>query len=250
MFRPRVIPVLLLKGEGLVKSINFKNYKYIGDPINAVRIFNDLKADEVVFLDIEATKNGTSISLDFVKEVGEEANMPFIVGGGIRDIDTIRKIISAGAEKVVIGSHAIINPNFVKEAVEEFGSSTISVCLDIKKNFWGKEKLWIKAGTKSTNIEPISFAKKMEDFGAGELIVQSIDRDGQMKGYDLDLINRVAKEVTIPIIALGGAGKYADLEKAYNNYANGLAAGSIFVYHDEKRGVLINYPNLSELNFK
>jgi imidazole glycerol-phosphate synthase subunit HisF len=251
MFRPRVIPLLLLKNQGLVKSVNFKDHKYIGDPINAVKIFNDLRADEIVLLDIDATKENRHISIDFVRQVGEEANMPFIVGGGIRKIETIKELITAGAEKVIINSFAVTNPNFIAEASDYFGSSTISVCLDIKKNFWGKELLWINGGTQSVNTDPVEFAQMMADKGAGELVIQAISKDGTMSGYDYDLIKKMSKAVTIPIIALGGAGTYQDLELAYTqSYANGLAAGSLFVYHSKKRGVLINYPDHLQLKFK
>lgn len=251
MFRPRVIPVLLLKKEFLVKSIEFKKHKYIGDPINAVKIFNDLKADELVFLDIDATKENRLISLDFVKDVGEEANMPFCVGGGIKSISDIKKIINAGAEKVIIGSAAYLDKNFITEAANTFGSSTITVCIDVKKNFWGKEKAWVTNGTKVIDQDVIEFAKEMENAGAGEIIIQSIVKDGKMKGYDIDLVKKISENVTIPVVALGGAGKLADLEEAYHKgYANGLAAGSFFVYHDENRGVLINYPNKADLKFK
>ena len=181
MFRPRVIPVLLLKDLALVKSIGFKNFKYIGDPINAVKIFNDLKADELVFLDITASKENRLISLDFVKDVGEEANMPFAVGGGIRSIEDIRKIISAGAEKVVINSYAAENPDFIKEASDTFGSSTIVVCIDVKKKLFSGLQTWILNGSKSTKFSPIDFAKLMQEKGAGEIIIQSIERDGTME---------------------------------------------------------------------
>lgn len=251
MFRPRVIPVLLLKKDFLVKSIQFKKHKYIGDPINAVKIFNDLKADELVFLDIDATKEGRLISLDFVKDVGEEANMPFCVGGGIKSISDIRSVINAGAEKVIIGSAAYIDKNFVSEAASTFGSSTITVCIDVKNNFWGKEKAWVTNGSKVIDENIIDFAQKMERSGAGEIIIQSIARDGVMKGYDIDLVKRISENVTIPVVALGGAGKSSDLEEVYyKGFANGLAAGSYFVYNDENRGVLINYPDKADLNFK
>jgi cyclase len=150
MFRPRIIPVLLLNQGYLVKSENFKNYKYIGDPINAVRIFNELMADELVFLDISATKEGRVIPLNLIKDIGEEANMPFSVGGGITTLEQIQDIISAGAEKVIIGSYAVTNPGFVKLASDEFGSSTITVCIDVKKKMFGKEYVWRVNGTKSS----------------------------------------------------------------------------------------------------
>lgn len=240
-----------MKPPALVKSIQFKNHKYIGDPINAVRIFNDLKADELAFLDIEASKENRLISLEFVKNVGEEANMPFGVGGGIKTLNDIQSVISAGAEKAIINTHAANNPDFIKQASDEFGSSTIVVCIDVKKKFLKGERTWILGGTKATNYTPLDFAKMMEDKGAGEIIIQSIENDGVMNGYDIDLIKTISTAVGIPVVALGGAGKKEDLINAYQNgYANGLAAGSLFVYQGTKRGVLINYPEKNELKFE
>lgn len=248
MFRPRVIPVLLLKNQGLVKSIAFKNHRYIGDPINAVKIFNDLKADELVFLDILASRENRTISLDFVKNVGEEANMPFAVGGGIKTIEHIREIIGAGAEKVVINTSAAINPDFILEASETFGSSTIVVCMDVKKKFLGKEETWILGGSKPTGRTPIEFAQQMEEKGAGEIIIQSIDRDGTMNGYDIPLIKKISEAISIPVVALGGAGNIQHMKQAYcEGFVNGLAAGSIFVYHGARNGILISYPGRKEI---
>lgn len=250
MFRPRIIPVLLLKEEALVKSIEFKKHQYIGDPINAVRIFNDLRADELVFLDIEASKEGRLISLEFVRDVGEEANMPFAVGGGIKTIEDIKSIISAGAEKVIINTAAFTNPNFIREAADYFGSSTIVVCIDVKKKMFSGNQAWSLSGTKSSGLTPVEAAKKMEALGAGELIIQSIDKDGSMSGYDIELIKSISEAVSIPVIALGGAGNISDLEKAHNEgFANAVAAGSLFVYQGTKKGVLINYPEIGEVNF-
>lgn len=251
MFRPRIIPVLLLKDLVLVKSTQFKAHRYIGDPINAVRIFNDLKADELVFLDIEASKNNRLISLDFVKNVGEEACMPFAVGGGIKSVDDIKAVINAGAEKVVINTHAAQNPDFVRQASEAFGSTAIVVCIDVKKKLFKGHRTWILSGKRSTAFEPVAFAQLMEKSGAGELIIQSIDRDGTMDGYDIELIKSISTSVDVPVVALGGAGKNEDLIEAYQNgHANGLAAGSLFVYQGKKRGVLINYPDKKELIFR
>jgi cyclase len=248
MFRPRVIPVLLLKGQGLVKSTAFKKHRYIGDPINAVKIFNDLKADELVFLDILATREGRSVSLDFVKKFGEEANMPFAVGGGIKTINQIRDILRAGAEKVVISSFASGSGSFIREASNTFGASTITVCLDVKKNFWGKEQVFIQNGTKSTGVTPVEFAKEMEQQGVGEIIIQSIAKDGVMGGYDIDLIRRVSQSVVIPVVALGGAGCLNDFYYAtINGKASALAAGSFFVYSGPRKAVLISYPTRNEL---
>ena len=250
MFRPRVIPVLLLKNKGLVKSKKFKDFKYIGEPINAVRIFNDLKADELVFLDIEATQENRLISLDFVQNVGEEANMPFAVGGGIKTLEDIQSIISKGAEKVIINSYAAENPDFIRQAAGTFGSSTITVCMDVKKKFLGGQKTFVQNGKKSTGYNPIDFAKMVEDKGAGELIVQSIERDGQRGGYDIELIKSISEAVTIPVVALGGAGDFSHMKEAYTKgYANGLAAGSFFVFHGKRNGVLITYPEKSDISF-
>ncbi len=242
MFRPRVIPVLLLKNKGLVKSTKFKDHRYIGDPINAVKMFNDLKADELVFLDILASKEGRLISLNFVSKVGEEANMPFAVGGGIGTMEDIQKIIAAGAEKVIINTQAL-NLKFIREAADTFGSSTIVVCIDVKKKLFGKKQTWTLAGEKASGYNHVDFAKMMQDNGAGELIVQSIEQDGMMQGYDIPLIKAVSEAVTIPVIALGGAGNLSHLKQAYTEaYANGLAGGSMFVYHGARKGILINYP--------
>ncbi|MFM7667472.1 MAG: AglZ/HisF2 family acetamidino modification protein [Bacteroidota bacterium] len=243
MYRPRIIPVLLLKDNGLVKSTKFKNYKYIGDPINAVRIFNELYADEIIFLDIEASKKGKLIDVQLVKEIGEEANMPFGVGGGIKTLEDIQQLIQAGAEKVVICSEVIQRPEFVKEASERFGSSTICVCLDLGKTIFGGTKLVSQGGTKKHSISPIEFAKKMEEFGAGEIIIQSIENDGKMTGYNFSESINIANSVSIPVTILGGAGSLSDISKVHNEFVfNGYAAGSLFVYQGIHRGVLINYP--------
>lgn len=244
MLRPRIIPLLLLRNNVLVKTIGFKKEHYIGDPMNAVHIFNDLHADELIFLDIDAGSQNRLIDIDVVRKIGEEADMPFAVGGGIRSVEHIRKLIAAGAEKVVISSYAVENPDFVRLASNEFGSSTIAVCMDVKKKFLGSRVVWCNGGRKSSSYNPIDFAKLMEEKGAGEIIIQSIDKDGSMEGYDIDLIRSISEAVTIPVVALGGAGTYDDLKNAWKNgLANGLAAGSLFVYQSKRRGVLINYPD-------
>lgn len=248
MFRPRVIPILLLQGQGLVKSVKFKDYRYIGDPINAVKIFNDLKADELVFLDILASKEKRTISLDFIRNVGEEANMPFAVGGGIRTIRDIKEIINAGAEKVIINTYAIESPDFIVKSSDIFGSSTIVVSIDVKRNYWGKEQTYILGGSKSTGIDPVSFAQLMEEKGAGEIILNSIEQDGMMNGYDLVLLQKIAKAVQIPVVAVGGAGNFSHMSHALKNtYISAVGAGSMFVYHGSRKAVLVNYPSQKEL---
>jgi len=249
MFRPRVIPVLLLKNLGLVKSVKFKSHNYIGDPINAVRIFNDKRADELVFLDINASKEGRLISLDFVKRVGDEANMPFAVGGGIRSVRDIRKILENGAEKVIINTVACENPDFIKNAADVFGSSTIVVCVDVKKNIFGENKIVYLNGMKKLKTDIIEYAQKITEFGAGEIIIQSVDNDGTYRGYDIELIKRVSEAVTIPVVALGGAKDYIDFNKASKEgLASAVAAGSLFVYHGPRRAVLLSFPDPKELS--
>ena len=248
MFRPRVIPVLLLQNQGLVKSFRFKNYRYIGDPINAVKIFNDLRADELIFLDINASNEGRKISLDFVKKVGDECNMPFAVGGGIRTLTDIREILNAGAEKIVLNTSAARNPEFVREAALEFGSSTIVVCIDVQKKKFRKETTFIYSGKKSTGYDPVDFACLMQEKGSGELIIQNIDNDGSMTGYNIELIKRISDKLSIPVVACSGAGELSHLAAAYyEGNASALAAGSMFVFHGPRRAVLINYPDQDQL---
>ena len=250
MFRPRIIPVLLLQGNALVKSKGFKDFRYIGDPINAVKVFNDLKADELVFLDIEATKEKRTISTELVSQVGEEANMPFAVGGGIKNLDEIQNIIARGAEKVIINTCAVENPKFIREASDNFGSSTIVVCIDVKKKFFSGEVVWRNSGSKSSKYSPKDFAKIIEENGAGEIIIQSIDKDGTMSGYDLDLVKEISTAVAIPVVALGGAGNLEHMIEAYKKgFASALAAGSLFVFQGPNKGVLINYIEKSDLSF-
>jgi len=248
MFRPRIIPVLLLKDKGLVKSIKYKKYKYIGDPINAVRIFNDQLADELVFLDIEATNENRTIDIQFVKSISKEADMPFAIGGGIKDIETIKKLLNAGAEKVIINTAAVNNPKFVKRAVLEFGSSTIVVSIDVGKNLFGKMRVYTNSGKKSTNIDPYNYVKEIEELGAGEIILNSLYKDGTMEGYDLTLIEKVSKNVSIPVVASCGAGSYNHFNEAIKiGYASAVAAGSLFVYHGPRKAVLINYPSKEDI---
>ena len=246
-YRPRIIPVLLLHDGGLVKSVQFKDYTYIGDPMNAVKIFNEMNADELIFLDITASKQGRTMSKELVRVIGEEAKMPFCVGGGIRSLDDIQHLVQAGAEKVVLGHSAASNPSFVREASRAFGSSTVSVCIDIKKDFWGREKIWSENGKLSHNYTPKEFALRMEEAGAGELVIQSIQRDGTLQGYDINSIQDIAQAVAIPVVALGGAGSLDHLHELYQKVnVNGLAAGSIFVFHGIHKGVLIQYPTINQ----
>ena len=246
MFRPRVIPVLLLKGRGLVKSVRFRDHRYVGDPLNATRLFNEFRADELVFLDIDASREGRTISTEFVESVAEIVSIPFSVGGGIRSLDDIAQIVRSGVEKVVIGTQAAIEPDFINRASKEFGSSTISVCIDYKPRLLNRVSVLTHCGTRASNWKLLDLAKRMESNGAGEIILQSVARDGTMNGYDIESTRLISESVKIPVVALGGAGSYDDLRTGVDaGKASASAAGSMFVYHGKLRGVLISYPEVS-----
>lgn len=246
MALPRCIPVLLLQGGALVKTVRFQNPRYIGDPLNAVRIFNEKEVDELVFLDLDASVKGTSIPFQLLEEISGECFMPLSYGGGIKTMEDIRRIIQIGIEKVIIGTEAVENPAFVKQAVVEFGSSTICVSLDIQKTAIGYQ-LYTRSGTKLIQKDPIDFAQELEKLGVGELLVHSIDREGMQNGYDLDLVRTLRKVVKIPIIASGGAGTLEHLCEGVQNGASAVAAGSMFVFYGRHQAVLISYPDQTAL---
>jgi cyclase len=250
MFRPRIIPVLLIDEKGqAVKSIRFQRKIYLGDPVNMVSIFNAFRVDELVLLDIAATNCGRLISLDLMADLASEAKMPFSVGGGISNLEDIRRVLSNGAEKVVISTAGLERPEFIREAADRFGSSSIVVCVDVKRNFLGRQTVRTRSGARTIDLSPLEAALMMEGMGAGELIVQSIDRDGAMNGYDLTLLNAIASVVGIPVIALGGAGALEHIKDAYaNTNASAFASGSLFSFQNRERGVLINYPTRATLN--
>jgi cyclase len=242
VFRKRIIPVLLLKNGGLYKTVQFKDPRYVGDPANAVKIFNEKEVDELIFLDITATKEKREPDYDLIYHIATECFMPFCYGGGIRNIEQIRKIISLGVEKVVINSSAIEDMDFIREAVKEFASSTIVVAIDVKKDLFGSYRIFGVSGTKKADLKLDSYVKLLEESGVGEIFLNSIDRDGVMGGFDLKLIEQVSKNVTIPVIACGGGGSVEDLRSALQHGASSVAAGSFFVFKGKHRAVLINYP--------
>lgn len=248
MLKHRVIPCLLLKDGGLVKTVKFKSPTYIGDPLNAVRIFNDKEVDELIFLDITASLQNKQPDLDFLDKIATECFMPFCYGGGINNIDTIKKLFKLGVEKISLNTAAVVNPKLIKEAANLFGSQAVTISLDIKKDSWGNYRLYIKSGTINTGLDPVIFAQEVGKLGAGEIIVHNIDRDGSMIGYDLDLLKKITKVVKIPIVTLGGAGRLADMKEAVEKTGvSALAAGSLFVYHGKTKGILISYPSYMEL---
>lgn len=247
MIRPRVIPCMLLKGEGLVKTVKFKDPKYLGDPINIVRIFNDKEVDELIFLDILATTENRRPNFELLKKITSECFMPLGYGGGIRDMDDVKQLLSIGVEKFVLNTSAVENPSLVRAAADHAGSQAVVISIDVKKTLFGKYEVFTRAGKKGTGLEPVKFAVDMEKQGAGEIFINSIDRDGTMQGYDLDLIGRVAEAVTVPVVACGGAGNVQHLAEAVKAGASAAAAGSMFVFQGPLRGVLISYPTQEEL---
>lgn len=247
MRRIRIIPVLLLQKGGLVKSVKFKNNKYVGDPINAVKIFNEKEIDEIVVLDIDATREKRPPAMKKIKEIAGEAFIPLAYGGGITTIEEVKELFYAGVEKVVINNAAISNPRLITEAASLVGSQSIVASIDVKKNLFGKYKVFVRNGTENTGHDPVEFAKKMEETGAGELFLCSIDRDGTYEGYDLDLIKKVSEAVNIPVVACGGAGNIDDFAKAVRYGASAVAAGSMFVFQRPHNAVLISYPSQQEL---
>jgi imidazole glycerol-phosphate synthase subunit HisF len=248
MYRTRVIPSLLLKNQGLVKTVKFKNPTYLGDPINVVRIFNDKEVDELVLLDIAATTEQRKPNFDLIARIAGECFMPLGYGGGIRCLEDIRRLLAIGIEKVIINSYAVENSSFIRTAADEVGSQSVVVSIDVKKSRWGKQEIVLYRGTKGTGLEPAGFVREMAALGAGEILLNSVDRDGTMQGYDLDLINRVSQAVNIPVVACGGAGSVQDLVRAVNTGgASAAAAGSLFVFQGRHRAVLISYPDPKEL---
>jgi len=244
----RVIPCLLLRNRALVKTIGFKNSKYIGDPINTVRIYNEEEVDELIFLDIGATSTRKGPQFDLVEEIASECFMPFTYGGGIRSLDEIARLLSLGVEKVAINSSAYENPGLVRQAADRFGSQSVVVSIDVRKSLFGKYEVCTQGGTFRTGLEPVKYAIDMVEAGVGELLLTSIDRDGTMRGYDTELIRRVSDAVDVPVVACGGAGAISDLARAVKQGgASAVAAGSMVIYQGINRSVLINFPSRADL---
>jgi imidazoleglycerol phosphate synthase cyclase subunit len=248
MFRPRIIPCLLLANDGLVKTIQFSNPVYVGDPINAVKIFNDFKADELIFLDITATPMSREPNYQLLRKVSDEAFMPFSYGGGIRTLDQVRAVFDAGAEKVILNSACYERPELITQAASIFGNQAIVIAIDARKNEEGGWSLYSHGGRRLESTNLLHHVRRMEELGAGELFVNSIDRDGTRGGYDLELIARVAEAVNIPVIACGGANALSDFKQVTTEgNASAASAGSYFVFVGSNQAVLINYPDSDDL---
>lgn len=247
MLYPRIIPCLLVHNKGLVKTVKFKDPKYVGDPINAVKIFNEKEVDELILIDIDASACGHEPDYKMIENIAAECRMPFCYGGGIKTVEQAQKIFSLGVEKIAISSAAVDDPSIVSRLAERVGNQSVVVVLDVKKKNFNKYELYTLNGKHSTGIDPVSFASDLEKRGAGEIVVNSIDLDGTMKGYDMPLIDRIRNSVSIPMTVLGGAGSLDDIGRVITDHGIiGVAAGSLFVFKGKFRAVLINYPPSDE----
>ena len=248
MLYPRIIPSLLIHKKGLVKTVNFTNPKYVGDPINAVKIFNEKSVDELIITDIDATVNNNEPDYSLIEKIAMECRMPLCYGGGIKNAEQAKKIFNLGVEKISISSSAINNPSIISELSESVGSQSLVVVLDIKKKYLSTNyNVLINNGKDKTGINLTSFVSSLQALGAGEIVLNSIDRDGSMQGYDYKAIDKVRANTTLPLTVLGGAGNLSHIEDLISKYGIiGAAAGSIFVFKGKYKAVLINYPNEKE----
>jgi cyclase len=247
MLRPRIIPSLLVHDNGLVKTVNFKNPKYVGDPINAVRIFNEKEVDELAVFDIDATVLGKEPDYTLIEKLANQSRMPLCYGGGVKTVAQAQKIFGLGIEKIALSSAVIENPDLITQIADRVGSQSVIVVMDVKKKLMGGYEIYTHNGKKSTGINPIAFAEKAQQLGAGEIIINSIDQDGIMKGYDMNLIDKISEKISIPITVLGGAGSLQDIKKVIDKHKIiGVAAGSLFVFKGVYKAVLINYPAKKE----
>ena len=248
MLYPRIIPNLLIHKKGLVKTTQFKEPKYVGDPLNAVKIFNEKFVDELIVTDIDASVNQNEPDYAMIEKLAMECRMPLCYGGGIKNTQQAKKIFSLGVEKIAISSSAINDPNIISELSELVGRQSIIVVLDVKKKFLNsKYEIYINNGKEKTGKDVISFVKLAESLGAGEIVVNSIDKDGMMNGYDYNLIENIRNNINLPLTVLGGAGSLNDIGKLISDYnIIGAGAGSLFVFKGKYKAVLINYPNNKE----
>lgn len=247
MLRSRITPCLLVHKKGLVKTTGFKDPKYVGDPINAVKIFNEKEVDELIVLDIDATVEGRGPDFELIKNLAIECRMPFCYGGGVTTVEQAKKIINLGAEKVAISSAAVNDITLIKRMSEAVGIQSVVVVLDVKKKLLGGYEIYIHNGKKATGLKLRDFVEKLDAIGVGEVVVNAIDRDGKMEGYDFSMIDIVRNSTEAPITVLGGAGSLNDIKTVITRYKTiGVSAGSLFVFKGKYRAVLISYPNKHE----
>ncbi|MCS4227915.1 AglZ/HisF2 family acetamidino modification protein [Sphingobacterium sp. BIGb0165] len=243
MLRPRIIPSLLIQDNGLVKTVNFKNPKYVGDPINAVKIFNEKAVDELAIFDIDATVKGLEPNYSLIERIANQSRMPLCYGGGVKTVDQAQRIFGLGIEKIALSSAALQNPRLITEIADRVGAQSVIVVLDVKKKLFGGYEVYTHNGKKSTGINPFQFIEQAQRSGAGEIIINSIDQDGMMKGYDKTLIDKAREKTTLPMTVLGGAGSLEDIRDIIDRHKIiGVAAGSLFVFKGVYKAVLINYP--------
>lgn len=243
----RIIPALLLRGTGFVKTRNFKDPVYLGDCFNTVRLFNEKEADELMILDITATPEKKPINIDLLRELASECFMPLSYGGGIRSMDDMRQLFKSGFEKVSLNTEAAKNPQLIQDASREFGAQSIIVSIDIRRKRFGHYEVYVNGGRQGTGMDPVTAAKRAADLGAGEILLNSIDSDGTMEGYDLEIIRKVADAVPVPLIACGGAGSLGHFHDAiHKGGASAVAGGSFFVFTGKHRAVLITYPSQND----
>lgn len=247
MLRPRVIPVLLIKDGLLYKTKKFKTPQYIGDPINSVKIFNEKLVDELIVLDIDASKKNRVINFELINSIASETFMPLTYGGGIHSIEDARKIFALGVEKIALNSYALERPEIITELQKEFGSQSIVVAIDIKKNLFNNYQLYTHSATKKSKLNLLEYIQSLEVLGAGEVLVNLVDHDGMRNGYNIELMKSIAQNTSLPVIALGGARGIEDIQKILH-HVSAAAAGSIFVYQGKHDAVLITYFNESEIN--
>ena len=248
MLRSRIIPVLLLQNESLVKTVRFDKFSYVGDPCNTVRIFNELEVDELIFLDIMASRDGKSPNLRLLAEIADECFMPLAYGGGIRTFDQAKSVFDIGFEKVALNSHALNNPRLITDIADHYGSQAVIVSIDVKKKLLGGETVKNMGGSVNTYLDPVVWARKAEKLGAGEILLTSIDSEGSWQGFDVDSVAEVASAVNIPLIAHGGAGSMDDISSVVNEAkASAVALGSMVVYQKKDMGVLVNFPDKEKL---
>ncbi len=247
MLRPRIIPCLLVQNKGLVKTVKFKDPKYVGDPLNAVKIFNEKEVDELMVVDIDATRESRPPDFGLIKNLAAECRMPLCYGGGVTTVEQARKIISLGAEKVAISYAAMSNPEIIPAMAEAVGRQSVVVVLDVRKKMFGGYEIYTHNNKKSTGKNPVKYAQYLNDLGIGELVINSIDKDGTMQGYDFNLVDKIRAVTDMPLTVLGGAGSMDDIRALIDRYGViGAAAGSFFVFKGKYRAVLISYPSLEE----
>lgn len=249
MLRPRIIPSLLIQDNGLVKTVNFKNPKYVGDPINAVKIFNEKEVDELAIFDIDATVKNIEPNYSLIERLANQSRMPLCYGGGVKTVEQAQKIFSLGIEKIALSSAVLKDPSLISKIAERVGAQSVIVVLDVKKKTFGGYEIYTHNGKKATGLDPVKFVEKTQQLGAGEIVINSIDQDGVMKGYDMTLIQKIREKTSLPLTVLGGAGSLSDIEKVIDNHGViGVAAGSLFVFKGIYKAVLINYPSKEEKN--